>query len=74
MTGKDLILYILQNNLESEVIIKDGALIRFMNEEEAAVKFDVGVGTIKAWCDLGILKGTRIGDSVYFLKRSDDKS
>ena len=72
MTGKDLILYILQNDLEHEVIIKDGVLIRFMNEEEAAIKFDVGIATIKAWCELGILEGTRIGDSFYFLKRSDN--
>ena len=39
MTGKELILYILQNNLENEVVIKDGIFIWLMNEEEAAAKF-----------------------------------
>ena len=49
MTGKELILYILQNNLENEVVIKDGVFVWLMNEEEAAAKFGVGVATIKAW-------------------------
>lgn len=30
MTGKELILYILQNNLENEVVIKDGIFIWLM--------------------------------------------
>jgi hypothetical protein len=68
MTGRDVIIYILQNNLENEVIIKDGVFIRLMNEKEAAVKFEVGVATIKAWYETGILKGTKIGNSIFFLK------
>lgn len=68
MTGKELILYILQNNLEDTVVLKDGIFIGFMTEEEAAVKFDVGVSTIKAWYYCGWIKGTQIGDSLYFLK------
>jgi hypothetical protein len=68
MTGKELILYILQNNLEDTVVIKDGVFIGFMTEEEAAVKFEVGVATIRAWYSCGVLKGTQIGDSLYFLK------
>lgn len=78
MTGKDLILYILQNNLENEVIIKDGVFIWWMTEEEAAVKFNVGVSQIKAWYACGMLSGTKIGDQLYFLRnvgdpRRDDK-
>ena len=48
MTGKELIIYILQNNLEDEIVIKDGIFVWLMNEEEAAAKFDVGVATVKA--------------------------
>lgn len=68
MTGKELILYILQNNLENVIVLQDGFFVGFMTEEEAAVKFNVGVETIRAWYYCEMLKGTRIGDSLYFLK------
>lgn len=68
MTGKELILYILQNNLEDTVVLKDGFFVGFMTEEEAAVKFGVGVANIRAWYYCDMLKGTQIGDSLYFLK------
>lgn len=68
MTGKELILYILQNNLENTVVLEDGFFVGFMNEEEAALKFNVGVATIRAWYSCKWLKGTKIGDSLYFRK------
>ena len=49
MTGRELILYILQNNLENEVVINQGLFVGFLNEKEAAIKFNVGIATIKAW-------------------------
>ena len=72
MTGKDLIIYILQNNLENEVVIKDGIFIWLMNEEEAAIKFDVSIAQIKAWYTCGMLDGTKIGDHLYFLRNVAD--
>jgi len=72
MTGKELMLYILENNLENEVVIKDGIFVWLMNEEEAAVKFDVGVATVKAWYICGMLNGTKIGDHLYFLRNVKD--
>jgi hypothetical protein len=72
MTGKELIMYILQNDLENEVVIKDGVFICFMSEEEAAIRFDVGVSTIKAWYACGMLDGTKIGDRLYFLRDVND--
>ena len=68
MTGKELILYILQNNLENTVVLEDGFFVGFMNEEEAALKFGVGVSTIRAWYSCKWLRGTKIGDSLYFRK------
>ena len=61
-----------------ESIIKDGKFIWFMSEEEAAVKFDVGVSTIRAWYACKKLDGIKIGDQLYFLRnvsdpRKDDK-
>lgn len=72
MTGKELILYILENDLENEVIIKDGVFIWLMDEKEAAVKFDVGVATVRAWYACGQLDGTKIGDHLYFLRNAKD--
>ena len=72
MTGKDLILYILQNDLENEIVIKDGIFICFMDEKEAAVKFGVGIATIEAWYMCGMLDGTKIGDHLYFLRNATD--
>ena len=72
MTGRELILYILQNNLEDEVVIKDGIFVWLMNEEEAAVKFGVGIAQVKAWYVCGMLSGTKIGDHLYFLRNIGD--
>lgn len=72
MTGRELILYILQNNLEDEIVIKDGIFVWLMNEEEAAVKFEVGIAQIKAWYVCGMLSGTKIGDHLYFLRNVSD--
>ena len=72
MTGKELILYILQNNLENTIVLEDCFFIGFMTEEEAAVKFNTGVETIRAWYSCKMLKGTKIGDSLYFRKDAAD--
>ena len=34
MTGRELILYILQNGLENEEVFKDGIFVGFIPEEE----------------------------------------
>ena len=72
MTGKELILYILENDLENEDVIKDGVFIWLMDEKEAAIKFDVGVATVRAWYACGQLDGTQIGDHLYFLRNVKD--
>ena len=70
MTGKELIMYILTNNLEDKEIIIDGVLVGFMNETEAAIKFGVDIPTIRVLVSLGMLKGVTIGDTVYFPKNA----
>lgn len=79
MTGRDLILYILENRLEDEIVIKDGIFVWLMDENEAAVKFGVGVAQVRAWYITQMLDGTKIGDRLYFLRnakdpRKDDKN
>lgn len=72
MTGRELMLYILENGLEDEIVIKDGIFVWLMSDEEAAVKFNVGVETVKAWYVCGMLSGTKIGDHLYFLRNVSD--
>lgn len=72
MTGKELILYILQNNLEDTIVLEDGFFVGFMSENEAAVKFGVGVATIRAWYQYRMIDGTKIGDTLYFRKDISD--
>ena len=65
MTGRDLIIYILENHLEDEELFKDGKIPGLLTYEEAAVKFGVGVETIKLWLVLGYLKSFEIYGRFY---------
>lgn len=73
MTGRDLILYILENNLENEPVIKKGTFIGFITAGEAAAKFNVGVETIKLWVKLDMLNGVKIGNEIYILANAKPK-
>lgn len=66
MTGRDLIVYILKNELEDEMLIKDGIFLGMRTEKDIAVMFDVGIATVKAWYKEGILPGIKIGDTIFF--------
>ena len=65
MTGRDLIIYILENHLEDEEIFKDGEISGLLNYEQAAFKFGVGKETILAWVNLGYLKTFEIYGRSY---------
>ena len=67
MTGKELIIYILQNNLEDEQVFKNGAFIGFLTIEEAAVKMNVGISTVITLLDQDRLNGIKIGKFLYFV-------
>lgn len=67
MTGRDLILYILQNNLEDEPVFQDGKFIGMKSLEETAVRFNVGVATVKVWIDLGVIEGYTVKEGIYIL-------
>ena len=68
MTGRDLIIYILENHLEEEPIFKNGKFIGFVTVGEVAVKLHVGEETVKAWYQLGVLKGIKVGDEIFILE------
>lgn len=65
MTGRDLIIYILEHGLEDEQVFENGRFIGFMTVEEAAVQMKVGAMTIRLWVALGQLQGLTIGESLY---------
>ena len=66
MTGRDLILYILRNNLEDEPVFKDGTMLGFITIEEAAKKFEVGVGTIYAYIMCNRIDHVFVGTHYLF--------
>lgn len=68
MTGRDLIIYILQNNLEDEPIVQDGKLIGFMSTAEYALENNMGVASVMAKFKLGLIPGIVLGDRIYIYK------
>jgi excisionase family DNA binding protein len=65
MTGRELIVYILQNNLEDEELFKDGKLLGYMTVSEAAATLKVGEATVRALIDLGAVSYVKINDLTY---------
>lgn len=72
MTGRDLIIYILQNDLENEPIFKDGTIMGFLTAGQAAEKLNVGIETVKVWCSTDVLEHVEIGDQVYIFDNIPD--
>lgn len=65
MTGKDLIVYILMNGLEDEQVVdENGVIIGFMTIEDAAVKYEVGVSTVRVWINEGLIKGIKLAENI----------
>ena len=71
MTGKDLIIYILKNDLEHCEIctILENMLI---DDKTLAVRFGVGVDTIKAWNELGLIRSINLEGHLYFFDSEQD--
>lgn len=69
MTGKELIIYILKNNLENEEVFKDNKFVGFgfLTVEEAAAKMGAGVATVKALIQLNKLNSIKVDEDLYFV-------
>lgn len=65
MTGKELMIYILQNNLEDEQVIDDGKLLGFLTAEEAAAKIHVGPATIRVSIEQKLIPGYKLNAGIY---------
>lgn len=66
MTGKDLIMFILVNDLE-DVEIVDEVLMSslFMTVAEAAENFGVGIATVDAWINMDRLPSVMVKGTTY---------
>lgn len=49
MTGRELIIYILQNGLEDEQVFDGNKLIAHLTVEEFAARHEVGRATVYVW-------------------------
>lgn len=65
MTGRELIIYILQNNLEDKPVFENGEFLGFLTVDKAAAKLNVGVETMKTWLELGWIEGIEFEDMVF---------
>lgn len=60
MTGKDLIILILENNLLDEPVYENHKLIGCVTPDDVAERFGVGTASVNAWIDLGWIKSVNI--------------
>lgn len=65
MTGRDLIVFILQNNLENIVVFNDGRIPGLMTVGEAAAKWHTGESTVKSLYVMDKIRGVTIGSDLY---------
>lgn len=67
MTGRDLILLILNNHLEDTEVFSDGNLqtLGLYTIEQAAVLLHTGIESVKARCSIDAIKHIEIGNQTY---------
>ena len=65
MSGRELILYILENKLEDEQLFQNGRFLGFLTAKEYAVKCGVGEETVYTWFSLKLVDGVLIYDELY---------
>lgn len=65
MTGRDLILYILNNNLDDAPVVNNGRFLSFLTVDETAIRFGTGSATVKVWIEKGYLPHVKIGNEIY---------
>lgn len=66
MTGRELIMYILENHLEDEPVFQNGTFIGYVTDVKFAEMLGVGVATVRAWIMMGRIKDAiMIGDTMF---------
>ena len=66
MTGRELIMYILENHLEDEPVFQNGTFVGYVSDVKFAEMLGVGVATVRAWIMMGrIDDAIMIGDAMF---------
>lgn len=65
MTGRELIIYILENHLEDESVFKDEKFIGLLSVSEVAERMNVGIATVYVWIHQKRLKAIPIYGAFY---------
>ena len=66
MTGRELIMYILENHLEDEPVFQNGTFVGYVSDVKFAEILGVGVATVRAWIMMGRIKDAiMIGDVMF---------
>ena len=66
MTGRELIMYILENHLEDEPVFQNGTFVGYVSDVKFAEMLGVGVATVHAWIMMGSIKDAiMIGDAMF---------
>lgn len=72
-TGRDLIVYIMENHLENVPVLNEEFFKGFKTVGAVAEYFNVGIATVEVWYNEGILDGFKINDKVYISPKSIDR-
>lgn len=64
MTGRELIIYILENGLEDEQVFSNGRFVGFLSVGEAAQKLGYGIETVRAMVELGLIENVHDSDMI----------
>lgn len=73
MTGRELIIYILEHGLEDEKVFEAEFYRYFPTVESVAMKFNVGVATVEVWIENGCLEAVDCGEKTYIIPKSLDR-
>ena len=66
MTGRELIMYILENHLEDKPVFQNGTFVGYVSDVKFAEILGVGVATVRAWIMMGRIKDAiMIGDGMF---------
>ena len=69
MTGRELIIFILENNFEDVEFTNVCDILGVMTVKQAALKWDTGEATIKTLFKLKKIRGWKNGENIYILKQ-----
>ena len=73
MTGRDLIIYILENNLEDEPVFENGKFIGFITPDEMAVQMGTGEATVIALANMGRIESEWVEGGIYIPAKGADQ-